>query len=238
MNIAIVGYGKMGREIERTAHERKHKTPLIIDINNLADFNPENLRKVDVVVEFTSPSTVVGNILTCFKAGIPIVTGSTGWSNDQKKISDLCIEKKQALFFTSNFSIGVNILFSVNEYLASLMNKFSQYDVSIEEIHHTQKIDAPSGTAISLANQIISRLERKKNWELNKASISDVLKINAIREGEVSGIHEILYESEDDLISLKHIAKSRKAFAQGAVLAAEFIKDKKGVYSMRDLMGL
>jgi 4-hydroxy-tetrahydrodipicolinate reductase len=238
MKIAIIGYGKMGKEIEKICLERSHEIPLIIDINNMADLNPGNLKKADVAIDFTTPESVVSNILTCFEAGIPVVVGTTGWNHESKRISEICLQKNQTLFHASNFSIGVNILFAVNEYLATLMNKFPQYDVSMEETHHTQKLDAPSGTAISLADQIISELDRKKKWELNKASGPDSLAINAIREGDVKGIHEIRYDSDVDYLTIKHFAKSRKGFALGAVLAAEFIINKKGIFNMSQLMGL
>jgi len=238
MKIAIIGYGKMGKEIEKICLERAHEISLIIDIQNLSDLNQENLKKVDVAIDFTTPATVVKNILACFDAGVPVVAGTTGWNKDLKRISEICIEKNQALIHSSNFSIGVNILFAVNEYMASLMNKFPQYDVSMEEIHHTQKLDAPSGTAISLADQIISKLERKSKWQLDIPSGPDTLGIKAVREGDIKGIHEIKYDSEVDYITIKHFSKSRKGLALGAVLAAEFIKGKKGIYTMRQLMGL
>lgn len=238
MKIAIIGYGKMGKEIEKICLERSHEISLIIDIQNLSDLNRENLKKVDVAIDFTTPATVVENILTCFDAGIPVVAGTTGWNKDLKRISGICLEKNQALFYSSNFSIGVNILFAINEYLASIMNKYPQYDVIMEEIHHTQKLDAPSGTAISLAEQIISKLDRKSKWELNTISGSDIIGINAIREGDIKGIHEIRYDSEVDYLTIKHVSKSRKGLALGAVYAAEFIKGKKGIFTMRQLLGL
>ena len=238
MKIAIIGYGKMGKEIEKICIERSHEISLIIDIHNQADLNQANLKKVDVAIDFTTPASVVTNILTCFDACIPIVVGTTGWNNDFKQISEICVQKNLALFHASNYSIGVNILFAVNEYLATLMNKFPQYDVSLEETHHTQKLDAPSGTAISLANQIISKLDRKKKWALNTTSGSESLKIKAIKKGDVNGIHEIRYESEVDYLTIKHFARSRKGFALGAVLAAEYIKDKKGIFTMRQLLEL
>ncbi len=238
MKIALIGYGKMGKEIEKICIERSHEIPLIIDIQNLTDLNQKNLKKIDVAIDFTTPASVVNNILSCFDAGVPVVTGTTGWNKDLPRISEICIQKNQALFHSSNFSIGVNILFAVNEYLASLMNKFPQYDVSMEEIHHVQKLDAPSGTAINLAEQIISKLDRKRKWELNNASAKDVMLIKAVREGDIKGIHEIKYDSEVDFLTIKHYAKSRKGFALGAVSAAEFLRNKKGIFTMRHLMGL
>ena len=238
MKIAIIGYGRMGKEIEKAAIARAHEISLIIDINNQQDFTPENLKKADVAIDFTTPDAVAGNILTCFDADIPVVAGTTGWQNELKRVTDICIQKKQALFHASNYSIGVNIMFAVNEYLASLMNRFPQYDVSLEEFHHIHKLDSPSGTAITIADQIISMIDRKKKWELNTASSEEALKIKAVREGEIKGIHEVTYDSDVDYISLKHFAKSRIGFAFGAVQAAEFIVNKRGVFTMRDLMGL
>jgi 4-hydroxy-tetrahydrodipicolinate reductase len=180
----------------------------------------------------------VKNILTCFGTGIPIVCGTTGWNNELDHIITTCKETNQSILYSSNFSIGVNILFAVNEYLAGIMNGFKQYDVRIEETHHTQKLDAPSGTAISIAEQIISRLDRKNAWSLDKDAASDKIKIDAIREGSIIGIHEVIYESDVDYIQLKHFGKSRKGLAFGAVLAAEFLIGKKGIYTMRDFLGM
>jgi 4-hydroxy-tetrahydrodipicolinate reductase len=238
MNLALLGYGKMGQEIEKAALERKHSIVLVIDVNNQDELTKENLLKADVAIDFSTPASAVRNILTCFGAGIPIVCGTTGWNKDLVRITSSCIEEKQALFHSSNFSIGVNILFAVNEYLAGIMNDFSQYDVSIEETHHTQKLDAPSGTAISIAEQIISRLDRKNGWNPENRENSEKIYIKANREGDIKGIHEICYESDVDYIILKHFTKSRKGLALGAVLAAEYIKGKKGVFTMRDLLGM
>ncbi len=238
MKIALIGYGKMGQEIEKIALERGHSIVLIIDVSNQHDLKKENLKKADVVIDFSIPNSAVNNIRACFNADIPIVCGTTGWNKELKEISALCYSNNQALFHSSNFSIGVNILFAVNEYLAGIMNNFKQYDVRLEEIHHTQKLDAPSGTAISIAEQIISGLDRKKSWSLEASENEQSILINSIREGDIKGIHEIIYESDVDFINLKHFAKSRKGFALGAVLAAEFLKDKKGVFTMRDVLGL
>jgi 4-hydroxy-tetrahydrodipicolinate reductase len=237
MKLALLGYGKMGKEIEKVALERKHEIILIIDLNNQHELTKKNLFKADVAIDFSTPDSAVNNILACFEAGIPIVCGTTGWNNDLDRISGICVEKKQSLFHTSNFSLGVNILFAVNEFLAGIMNKFSQYDVSIEETHHTQKLDAPSGTAITIANQIISRIDRKSHWELQEGGGQEALKIVALREGDVKGTHEIRYDSEVDYLTIKHFAKSRKGLAYGAILAAEYIKGKEGVFTMRDLLG-
>ncbi len=238
MKIALIGYGKMGHEIEKMAVGRGHTIDLVIDINNPNDLNPESLGKVDVVIEFTTPASVTDNLKKCFEAGVPVVTGTTGWYEELPLITELCNQNHQTLFYASNFSIGVNIVFAVNEFLAKLMDGFEQYEVMIDETHHTQKLDAPSGTAISLAGQILGSLERKQKWSLDAVHSESEILIRAHREGDIKGIHEIRYESDVDIITLSHEAKSRKGFAFGAVLAAEFIPGKKGVFTMRDLMGI
>ncbi|MCB9013210.1 MAG: 4-hydroxy-tetrahydrodipicolinate reductase, partial [Bacteroidales bacterium] len=227
MKIALLGYGKMGKEIEKMAIERKHTVTLIIDLDNQHELNSDNLRKADVAIDFSTPDSAVRNIMACFDAGIPVVCGTTGWNKELDRISSMCRDKQQALFYSSNFSIGVNIFFVLNEYMAGLMNNFNQYNVTLEETHHTQKLDAPSGTAISLAEQIIKKLDRKNRWALENPEAKndfDTLNIKAIREGDIKGIHEISYESEEDIMSIRHFAKSRKGFALGAVMAAEYIK--------------
>ncbi len=238
MKIVLLGYGKMGQEIERVALQRGHTISLIIDINNQNEFTVQNLQKADVAIDFSTPASAVTNILSCFEAGIPVVCGTTGWNHDLERIKKICMEGNHALFHASNFSIGVNILFAVNEHLAGIMNNFGQYDVRMEETHHTQKLDAPSGTAITIAEQIISRLDRKANWSLTDSGVSDNIPINAIREGDIRGIHEIVYESDVDFISLKHYTKSRVGLAFGALLAAEYVENRKGVFTMRDLLGI
>ena len=238
MRIAILGYGKMGKEIEKTAIERNHSIELIIDINNMSDLNKENLSKTDVAIDFSTPDSAYNNILTCFSANTPIVSGTTGWLDKFEDITRICREKNQSFFYASNYSIGVYLFSQINKYLAGLMNNFDNYNVEIEEIHHTQKLDAPSGTAISLAKDIISLLERKTNWELDKTSDNNSIKINAIREGNVPGIHTITYDSEVDTIEIRHSAKSRKGLALGAVMAAEFLYNKKGIFSMNNLLKL
>ncbi len=175
MKIALIGYGKMGHEIEKVALERNHEIGLIVDINNLNDFTKENLQKCDVAIEFTTPSTAIDNIYKCFDANIPVVCGTTGWTEKLDEIIDFCNKNNKTFFYASNYSLGVNIFFALNKYLASIMNKFSQYEVSIEEIHHTQKLDAPSGTAISIANIILSQIERKNDWKLNENSHDNIL---------------------------------------------------------------
>ena len=235
MKIALVGYGKMGKAIEQIARERGHEIVSIIDINNSQDFASEAFRSADVAIEFTSPSTAYGNYLKCFEAGVPVVSGTTGWLDKMPEIKRLCAEEGKTFFYASNFSIGVNIFFAVNKYLAKIMNHFPSYDVRMTEVHHVHKLDAPSGTAITLAEGILENIDRKERWTLNTAEQPTDLPIQAIREGEVPGIHEIVYESDADKISIKHDAKSRAGFALGAVLAAEFTAGKKGFLSMNDL---
>jgi 4-hydroxy-tetrahydrodipicolinate reductase len=238
MNIALIGYGKMGHEIEKAAIGRGHNISLIIDIDNPQDMTTGNLGKTDVAIEFTSPSSVTGNLKKCFEAGLPVVTGTTGWYEELEQVLKLCGNLDGTLFYASNFSLGVNILFAVNEYLAGVMDHFEQYDVSIEETHHTQKLDAPSGTAISLAGQILASLGRKVKWKLGESGDAGEIPIKANREGDVKGIHEIKYFSDVDILSLKHEALSRKGFALGAVMAAEYVPGKKGVFTMSDLLGI
>ena len=238
MRLALIGYGKMGKEIEQIALQRNHTIPLIIDIHNLNEFTTENLKKVDVAIEFTMPETAITNIRKCINAGIPIVCGTTGWHDQFDSIKDECLSKNSALFYASNYSLGVNIFSKLNEFLAKIMNNFPQYEVEMEEIHHIQKLDAPSGTAISLANGIINNLERKKKWELDQQSNSESIKITVVRRDTVPGTHMILYDSDVDLIEITHSAKNRKGLALGAVLAAEFIEGKKGIFSMDDLIKL
>ena len=236
MNVAILGYGKMGHEIENMARERGHDIPLIIDVNNQHDFNAEKLKKVDVAIDFSTPSSAFQNIMTCFESGIPVVSGTTGWLDRFEEVVEECLNNDQAFFYASNFSLGVNILFRMNKILAGMMNKLPQYNVGIEEVHHTQKLDKPSGTAISLVNDIISSLDRKNDWELDEQTSSDKIKIAAVRRENVPGIHEVTYESDVDVLKIFHSAKSRKGFALGAIMAAEYIRDKKGIYTMDDLL--
>ncbi len=237
MIVGIIGYGRMGHEIEKVASERGHQTGLIIDLDNLQDLNQANLDKIDVALEFSTPETAFDNIVKCFEGKTPVVSGTTGWLDKYELIKSKCLEEKQTLLVASNFNIGVNILFALNKKLARFMNGFPQYEPSIEEIHHTRKLDAPSGTAIHLGEDIISLLDRKKDWKLDRRGEKDILNIHAVRKGDVPGIHQIKYESEFDEIILKHTAASRKGFALGAILAAEFIRDKTGVFTMNDLLG-
>lgn len=236
MEIALIGYGKMGREIERIALQRGHRIPLIIDIDNSRDLCPEKLKGIDVAIEFTTPRTAYGNITACLEAGTPVVCGTTAWLERFEEVKRLCNEKNGAFFYASNYSIGVNVFFDINRRLARLMNRFGAYDVTLEETHHTQKKDAPSGTAITLAEGILENLDRKKSWVCGTTTEASELEITAVRRSVVPGIHTVTYESEADLITITHNAKSRQGFALGAVLAAEFLQGKKGVFSMDDLM--
>ena len=222
MKIALIGYGKMGKTIEQIALQRGHQIVSIIDINNTADFDSEAFRSADVAIEFTTPATALNNYMRCFAANVPVVSGTTGWLDHLDEVKAKCEQEGKTFFYASNFSVGVNIFFALNRYLAKIMNNFPAYDVRMTEVHHIHKLDAPSGTAITLAEGILEHIDRKKRWTLETAEQPTDLPIHAIREGEVPGIHEIVYESEADTISIKHDAKSRAGFALGAVIAAEF----------------
>ena len=235
MKIALIGYGKMGKTIEQIALQRGHQIVSIIDINNTADFESEAFRSADVAIEFTAPATALGNYMRCFEANVPVVSGTTGWLEHLDEVKAKCEQEGKTFFYASNFSVGVNIFFALNRYLAKIMNGFPAYDVRMTEVHHIHKLDAPSGTAITLAEGILENVERKERWTLETAEQPTDLPIHAIREGEVPGIHEIIYESEADTISIKHDAKSRAGFALGAVIAAEFTAGKKGFLGMNDL---
>jgi 4-hydroxy-tetrahydrodipicolinate reductase len=238
MKIALIGYGKMGKEIEQIALDRGHDIILKIDINNNETVEIEKLKEADVAIEFTSPDSAVGNYLSCFDAGVPVVSGTTGWLDNKGKVEDECRKKNGCFFYASNFSLGVNLFFELNKQLARMMKKFDQYDVSMTEVHHTQKLDAPSGTAISLAEDIIEEIPAKSNWTIDESSSNESLYIEPIREGMVPGIHTVKYDSQVDFIEMTHSAKSRQGFAFGAVLAAEFCKGKKGILSMKDMLEL
>lgn len=248
MKIALIGYGKMGKEIEKIALSRGHEIVSIIDVDNQEDFNSEAFKSADVAIEFTNPQVAYGNYMKAFNAGVKVVSGSTGWMNEHgDKIKELCAKGGKTLFWSSNFSLGVAIFSAVNKYLAKIMNQFPAYDVTMSETHHIHKLDAPSGTAITLAEQILENLDRKERWvkgtlQAPDGSMSgsaecaaDELPVSSIREGEVPGIHVIRYESEADNIILTHDAKNRKGFALGTVLAAEYTADKEGYLGMDDL---
>ncbi len=235
MKIALVGYGKMGKTIEQIALSRGHEIVSIIDINNPDDFESAAFKSADVAIEFTTPATAFDNYMKCFAANVPVVSGTTGWTARMGEIKEMCEKEGKTFFYASNFSIGVNIFFALNKYLAKVMNNFPSYDVRMTEVHHIHKLDAPSGTAITLAEGILENIDRKDRWTLETAEKTTDLPIHAIREGEVPGIHEIIYESDVDTISIKHDAKSRAGFALGAVVAAEFTAGKKGFLGMSDL---
>lgn len=236
MNIALIGYGKMGHEIEKIALERGHTIVSIIDMNNTEEFDSPAFRSADVAIEFSTPATAFDNYKKCFAADVPVVAGTTGWLEHLDEVKKACENGEQTFFYASNYSLGVNIFFVMNKYLAKIMNNYPDYDVRMEEIHHIHKLDAPSGTAITLAEGIIENVGRKDKWVLEQEERKSDIAIHCIREGEVPGIHEIIYESEADIISIKHDAKSRRGFALGAVVAAEFTKGKKGFLGMEDML--
>lgn len=236
MRIALFGYGKMGKEIEQVAIQRGHEIGLKIDIHNTDTFSKDELKKCNVAIEFSTPHSAVSNINKCFDAEIPIVVGTTGWYDKIQEVKKNCSEKNGCLFYASNFSVGVNVFFKVNEYLAKIMNNYPQYKISIEEIHHIHKLDAPSGTAISLAETIVRNTPRKTKWVNHKTDKENELEIISKREGEIPGTHIIKYHSAIDDIEIIHKAHNRKGFALGAVLAAEFIRGKKGIFGMNDLL--
>ena len=249
MKIALIGYGKMGKMIEEIALSRGHEIVSIIDIDNLQDFDTEAFRSADVAIEFTAPQAAYGNYLKAWEQGVKVVSGSTGWMKEHgDDVRRACSEQGKTLFWASNFSIGVAIFSAVNRYLATIMNRFPQYDVQMEETHHIHKLDHPSGTAITLAEEIVERLDRKTDWEPGRViqpdgqvtgqvigGSRDMLRIDSRREGEVPGIHTIKYDSPEDCITITHDAHSRRGFALGAVLAAEYTKDHSGLLTISDM---
>lgn len=249
MKIALIGYGKMGRMIEQIAKDRGHEIVCVIDIDNQQDFDSEAFKRADVAIEFTNPTAAYGNYLKAFRHNVKVVSGSTGWMKEHgDDVRRMCsAEGGQTLFWASNFSVGVAIFSAVNRYLAKIMNGFPQYDVRMEETHHIHKLDAPSGTAITLAEEIISDVDRKKEWvkgvqRLADGSVegsndvaADQLAIESIRRDEVPGIHSVVYDSDADCITITHDAHSRKGFAMGAVLAAEYTKDHSGLLTISDM---
>jgi len=247
MKIALLGYGKMGKIIEKIALDRKHEIVLKIDYDNQHELTIENLQKADVAIEFSTPTTVLGNIDLCFNTGVPIVVGTTGWHEQLSEIKQRYEASDKAFMYGTNFSVGVNIFFHINKVLAKVMNQHPYYDVQVEEIHHTQKLDSPSGTAITLAEGIINNLDDKKNWvnvltDANNPAdantkVEDVL-IESYRIDSVPGTHTVIYDSEVDTIEIKHTAHNRNGFALGAVLAAEWVSDKKGFFSVSDMFDL
>ena len=237
MKIALIGYGKMGHAIEEIAVSRGHNIVLKVSIDNLEDNTVEKIRQADVAIEFTGPESAFGNILRCLEAGVPVVSGSTGWLDRLEDIKSDCLQRKGAFLYASNFSVGVNIFFEVNRRLAELMAPHPDYEVRITEIHHTEKKDSPSGTAISLAEQILEKIPRKKEWVNHISDNLDELEILSERIDPAPGTHRIEYSSGIDSIEITHTAHSRKGFALGAVLAAEFVKGKSGLFRMSDVLG-
>lgn len=237
MNLALIGYGRMGHEIEAAALKRGHVLKLIIDVNNINDLNSENLRGIDAAIEFTFPESALGNIMKCLENRIPVVSGTTGWLQDYSKAAEACKKFNTAFIHSTNFSIGVNLLFMLNAQLAKHMDRYRDYSVSIEEIHHTKKLDAPSGTAITLTEGISGNHPGYIGWAFPGEAITDKIPVTAVREGNVPGTHIVTWDSEIDSITLRHEAKNRKGLALGAVVAAEFIAGREGVFTMRDVMG-
>ncbi|HEY0040979.1 MAG TPA: 4-hydroxy-tetrahydrodipicolinate reductase [Flavisolibacter sp.] len=238
MKIALIGYGKMGHMIEELAVQRGHEVVLRINIDNLDEFSATNMTNADVAIEFTGPDSAFENVKRCLDFGVPVVSGSTGWNNQLQEAKEYAIKNGGAFLHASNFSVGVNIFFQVNKLLAKLMASQPEYDVSLKEVHHTQKKDAPSGTAVTLAEQVLQNLERKSAWINGSSQASNQLSIISERVDPAPGTHYVTYTSEVDDIEIIHTAHSRKGFALGAVLAAEFIAGKKGVFSMDDVLHL
>ncbi|MFZ2897860.1 MAG: 4-hydroxy-tetrahydrodipicolinate reductase [Saprospiraceae bacterium] len=235
MKIALIGYGKMGRTIERLAPEEGCEVVLRIDQDNSQDFSL--LHTADVAIEFTGPESAMGNIMRCIDAGVPVVSGSTGWTGRMEEVREYCQNKGGAFFYASNFSIGVNVFFALNRFLAERMNQLSAYDIQLEEVHHTQKLDAPSGTAITLAKDILARVERKKDWVNHPAENPEELSILSRRIDPAPGTHRIVYRSAIDEIEIRHEAFSREGFARGALQAAKWLKGRNGCFGMEDLLG-
>jgi 4-hydroxy-tetrahydrodipicolinate reductase len=237
MNIALIGYGRMGHEIESIAVQRGHNVKLIVDVNNIEDLNDENLKDINAAIEFSSPDSAFQNVVACLSRKVPVVSGTTGWLGKFENAADVCMKNKTAFIHSSNFSIGVNLLFRLNRELARQMERYSEYNVSIEEIHHTKKLDAPSGTAISLADGIAAGHNAYTRYNADVPEGKNSVSINSVREGSVPGTHIVTWDSEIDTISLKHEAKNRRGFALGAVVAAEYISTRQGLFTMNDVMG-
>lgn len=238
MKLALIGYGKMGKAIHEIAKERGHEAVLIIDLENTQELTAENIKKADVAIEFTSPHTAFNNVLFCLKNGVPVVCGSTGWLEQLDEAKQTAAANHTGLIVASNFSVGVNIFFEINKRLAELMNAHKEYNIHLTEIHHTQKKDAPSGTAISLAEQILEQIGRKTKWVNDVALNADELSIISERVDPAPGTHTVKYSSTVDDIEITHTAHNRTGFALGAVLAAEFLKDKEGFFGMKEVLNL
>jgi hypothetical protein len=248
MKIALIGYGKMGKMIEQIAKDRGHEIVCVIDLNNQEDFDSQDFMSADVAIEFTTPTAAYGNYLRAFAHHVKVVSGSTGWMKEHgEDVKRMCSEEGQTLFWASNFSIGVAIFSAVNRYLAKIMNQYPQYEVRMEETHHVHKLDAPSGTAITLAEEIVDEMDRIHGWQKgvlyaadgsvsgNSSMAADQISIDSVRRGEVPGIHTVTYDSEADQITISHSAHNRKGFALGAVLAAEYTAQHTGLLTTSDL---
>ncbi|MFM6993522.1 MAG: 4-hydroxy-tetrahydrodipicolinate reductase [Sediminibacterium sp.] len=238
MKIALIGYGKMGKAIEAVALQKGHQVVLKIDVSNAEEFTQANADKADVAIEFTGPHSAVKNILQCIEYGLPVVSGSTGWLEQWAQVEAACTTKNGTVVYSSNYSIGVNLFFEINKQLAKLMDPYPDYNVSMTEIHHTEKKDAPSGTAISLAEQILENLGRKHKWTNDAASNPNEISIRSERIDPAPGTHTVCYSSAIDTIEITHTAHTREGFAAGAVMAAEFASNKKGIFNMKDVLGL
>jgi len=233
MKIILLGYGKMGKIIERIAQDRGHQIVARIDVDNTHEFDSA---EGDVAIEFSHPDAAFDNVKKCIERSLPVVCGTTGWINRKPELEALCKKTNGAFFYASNYSLGVNVFFKLNEYIAKMMNNLPEYEITLDEIHHTEKKDAPSGTAITLAERILNNVTRKKKWVNQKTKKAEDLFIESFRIDQVPGTHVVKYESPIDDIEIKHIAHSREGFARGAVMVAEWIKDKKGVFTMDDFL--
>jgi 4-hydroxy-tetrahydrodipicolinate reductase len=236
MKIALIGYGKMGKAIEQIALQNGHEIIMAISLDNVHEFTLDNVKEADVAIEFSTPSTAYYNVMKCIDAGVPVICGSTGWLEKLDEVKKYAIENKVGFIYASNFSVGVNIFFEINSALAEMMNKQKQYDVAVEEIHHTQKLDAPSGTAVTIAEQILEQIDNKSKWVREVASNENELAIKSIRQDPAPGTHTVSYTSAIDDIEIKHTAHNRIGFASGAVAAAEFVIGKAGVFTMKDVL--
>jgi len=238
IKIALIGYGKMGKAIEEIALQRGHEIVLKIDVDNAADLTAANLQKADAAIEFTGPHSAFNNVMKCLSFGVPLVCGSTGWLDKMEEVKAYCKQQEGCFLYASNFSVGVNIFFEINKRLAELMKPHTSYNITMEEIHHTQKKDAPSGTAVTLAQQVMEKIGRKNKWVNAETNQPEELSIISKRIDPAPGTHTVSYHSDIDTIDIVHTAHNRTGFATGAVLAAEFVKGKKGIFSMKDVLGL
>lgn len=236
MKIALIGYGKMGKTIEQLALEKGYEIVLKVDFENAETWTNDELEQADVAIEFTRPESAIKNIARCFECGVPVVSGTTGWVEKMEEVKDACKKMDGGFFYASNFSVGVNLFFQLNKILAQMMKAYDSYDISLEEIHHIQKLDAPSGTAITLAEGLLQQISRKSKWVKESANQENELPIFSKRIENVPGTHSINYDSEIDSIEIKHTAHSRLGFAKGALMAAEWMKNRKGIYGMEDML--